>query len=45
VVINTICGLLGDYSKTAPMETFTATNNDRHPPELAMLRGARPRSR
>ena len=30
-----------DYATTAPMETFTASKFDRHPTELAMLRGAR----
>jgi putative DNA primase/helicase len=38
---NTISGMLGDYAVTAPMTTFTASNSDRHPTELAMLRGAR----
>jgi putative DNA primase/helicase len=41
VFLNTITGILGDYAVTAPMATFTASNNDRHPTELAMLRGAR----
>src|SRR5262249_51135687 len=31
----------GDYHKTAPIETFTASNHDRHPTDLAGLRGAR----
>jgi putative DNA primase/helicase len=34
-------GILGEYSAIAPMTTFTATQNERHPTELAMLRGAR----
>jgi putative DNA primase/helicase len=38
---NTMAGVMGDYSMTAPMETFTASNSDRHPTDLAMLRGAR----
>jgi putative DNA primase/helicase len=39
--INTISGCLGDYAAVAPMEMFIATKNDRHPTELARLRGAR----
>ena len=31
----------GDYATVAPMETFTASQTDRHPTDLAMLRGAR----
>ncbi|MDA0652759.1 MAG: phage/plasmid primase, P4 family [Proteobacteria bacterium] len=41
VFINTISGILGDYHRTAPIETFTQSKNDRHPTELAMLQGAR----
>jgi putative DNA primase/helicase len=41
VFINTVSGLLGDYATTASMETFVASNTDRHPTELASLRGAR----
>ena len=41
VLANTISGVLGDYAATAPMETFMATPNDRHPTEMAGLRGAR----
>lgn len=41
VFIDTIAGVLGDYAKTAPIETFTASNGDRHPTDLAGLRGAR----
>ena len=32
---------MGDYAKTAPMETFTDSKNDRHPTDMAMLQGAR----
>lgn len=39
--IGALIGLLGDYHKTAPIETFTESHTDRHPTELAMLRGAR----
>lgn len=41
VFVNAISGVMGDYATTAPMETFIATHNDRHPTELAGLRGAR----
>jgi len=41
VFMNTITGIMGDYAVTAGMETFTASKNDRHTTELAMLRGAR----
>ena len=41
VFVNTIAGILADYHKTAPIETFTAAHGDRHPTDLAMLRGAR----
>lgn len=41
VFINTVSGILGDYHRTAPIETFTASNVDRHPTELAGLRGSR----
>jgi putative DNA primase/helicase len=41
VWMNTITGIMGDYATTAAMETFTASKFDRHPTELAMLRGAR----
>jgi putative DNA primase/helicase len=41
VFINTLGGIWGDYAATAPMETFVASNSDRHPTDLAGLRGAR----
>jgi putative DNA primase/helicase len=41
VLLSTIAGILGDYHKTAPIDTFTVTNSDRHPTDLAGLRGAR----
>ena len=41
VLLSTVAGLLGDYHKTAPIETFTASHTDRHPTDLASLRGAR----
>ena len=39
--VNAVSGIIGDYHSAAPIETFTATNADRHPTELAGLRGAR----
>jgi putative DNA primase/helicase len=41
VLLSTIAGILGDYHRTAPMETFVASNGERHPTEIAGLRGAR----
>ena len=32
---------MGDYCRIAPIETFTASANERHPTDLAGLRGAR----
>ena len=41
VLLSTVAGILGDYHRSAPIETFTMTNGDRHPTDLAGLRGAR----
>jgi putative DNA primase/helicase len=41
VFVNTLVGVMGDYAVTAPMEAFVESKVDRHPTELAMLRGAR----
>lgn len=41
VFINTLVAAMGDYATTSPMETFTASTGDRHPTDLAGLRGAR----
>jgi putative DNA primase/helicase len=41
VLLSTVASLLGEYHRTAPIETFTASNSDRHPTDLAGLRGAR----
>lgn len=41
VFLNTLTNILGDYAATATMDTFTANQGDRHPTDLAMLRGAR----
>lgn len=39
--VNTIMGVMGDYAKTAAVDTFSASNGDRHPTDLANLQGAR----
>jgi putative DNA primase/helicase len=39
--LNAITGAIGEYHRTAPIETFTASHTDRHPTDLAGLRGAR----
>jgi putative DNA primase/helicase len=41
VFLNTIREVLCDYAAVAPMETFTDSHFNRHPTELAMLRGKR----
>jgi len=41
VFLNTITRILGDYSSTAAIDTFTKSRGDRHPTDLAMLYGAR----
>ena len=41
VFVNTLTGIWGDYATAAPMETFIENASDRHPTELAYLRGAR----
>ena len=40
-LLNTVANIMGDYHCAAPIETFTESSTDRHPTELAMLRGAR----
>ncbi len=39
--INALTGCLGEYHRTAPIEAFIASAQDRHPTDLAGLRGAR----
>ena len=39
--VNAITGILADFHRSAPIETFTASHNDHHPTDLAGLRGAR----
>jgi putative DNA primase/helicase len=41
VLLKTVADILGAYHKTASIETFTASNTDRHPTDLAGLMGAR----
>jgi putative DNA primase/helicase len=41
VLTSTMAGILGDYHTTAPIETFLASTQERHPTDLAGLRGAR----
>jgi putative DNA primase/helicase len=41
VFLGTVGGCAGDYHRTSPVETFTASAGERHPTELAALRGAR----
>jgi len=41
VFVNTLATILGDYAASAPMDTFMEARGDRHPTDLAGLRGAR----
>jgi putative DNA primase/helicase len=41
VFLTTFSSILGDYARTAPIETFTASSGDNHPTDLAGLQGAR----
>jgi putative DNA primase/helicase len=41
VLLSTVSGMLDDYHRTAPIETFTASAVDKHPTDLAGLCGAR----
>ncbi len=41
VFVNTLVDILGDYATNAPMDTLMETRADRHPTDLAGLRGAR----
>jgi putative DNA primase/helicase len=41
VFIRAVAGIMGGHHKTASMETFTVTREERHPTDLADLRGAR----
>ena len=39
--LNTVAAILGDYHRGAAIETFEASTSERHPADLAALRGAR----
>jgi putative DNA primase/helicase len=41
VFVSTITGIFNDYAVTAPMEMFLESRIDRHPTEIAKLKGAR----
>ncbi|MDA8327542.1 MAG: phage/plasmid primase, P4 family [Betaproteobacteria bacterium] len=41
VLLNTLASILGNYATNAPMDTFMETRSDRHPTDMAGLRGAR----
>jgi putative DNA primase/helicase len=39
--VNAVTACASEYHRVAPIETFTASKNERHPTDLAGLRGAR----
>jgi putative DNA primase/helicase len=41
VFVTTVSGILGDYATVAPMDMFMAATGERHPTDMAGLRGAR----
>jgi putative DNA primase/helicase len=41
VFVETVAGIFGDYCISAPMEMFLAAKYDRHPTEIARLKGVR----
>jgi putative DNA primase/helicase len=41
VLQNIMSWIMGEYAKTAPMDAFVATRNEKHPTDIAMLKGAR----
>jgi P4 family phage/plasmid primase-like protien len=41
VFVNMLLSALGDYARTAPMETFMVTHHPQHATSIAALRGAR----
>ncbi len=41
VFVSTVTGIFGDYAEVAPMEMFLASHVDRHPTEIARLKGVR----
>jgi putative DNA primase/helicase len=40
-LLHAVSGILGEYAKTAGLDTFTETYSDKHPEALACLQGAR----
>jgi putative DNA primase/helicase len=41
VLLSTVAGIMGDYAKTAHVDTFTITGSNQHPTDVAGLMGAR----
>ncbi len=41
VLTSTLSGVMGDYARTAPIETFMASGTEHHPTDVAGLHGAR----
>lgn len=41
LLLNFLTEMLGDYGGVAPIQTFTASKSERHPTEIASLRGKR----
>ena len=41
VFLNSLTGVMNSYAAVANIDTFTVSNSDKHPTDLAMLRGAR----
>jgi putative DNA primase/helicase len=42
VLLKAVSGIMGECCRVAAMKTFTASQGDRHPADLAALHGARP---
>jgi putative DNA primase/helicase len=41
VFLSTVMSIVADYARTSALDTFTASKSDKHPTDLAMLKGAR----
>lgn len=41
VLLNTALGIMGEYGQPAGLDTFLASNSDRHPTDMAGMRGSR----
>jgi putative DNA primase/helicase len=41
VLLNVLSGIISDYCRTAAMDTLMASQSDKHPTDLAALKGAR----